>query len=82
MTNYISGQQRINVEVQVSDAEAASRVENALGESSELYLSPPRLVERTRGRRTRQAAHRCRRPALDVLAHRGEPHRAHKGRGR
>ena len=39
--NYVSGQQRFNVEVQVSDSEAASRVENALGESSELYLSPP-----------------------------------------
>jgi small conductance mechanosensitive channel len=47
VVNYISGQQRFNVEVQVSDAEAASRVENALGESSELYLSPPRLVERS-----------------------------------
>jgi moderate conductance mechanosensitive channel len=47
VVNYISGQQRFNVEVQVSDAEAASRVENALSEASELYLSPPRLVERT-----------------------------------
>jgi small conductance mechanosensitive channel len=46
VVNYISGQQRFNVEVQVTDAEAASRVEGALGESSELYLSPPRLVER------------------------------------
>jgi small conductance mechanosensitive channel len=46
VVNYVSGQQRFNVEVQVSDAEAASRVENALGESSELYLIPPRLVER------------------------------------
>jgi small-conductance mechanosensitive channel len=46
VVNYISGQQRFNVEVQVSDADAASRVESALGESSELYLSPPRLVER------------------------------------
>jgi small conductance mechanosensitive channel len=46
VVNYISGQQRFNVEVQVSDAEAASRVQNALGEASELYLSPPRLVER------------------------------------
>jgi small-conductance mechanosensitive channel len=46
VVNYISGQQRFNVEVQVSGAEAASRVENALGESSELYLSPPRLIER------------------------------------
>ncbi len=46
VVNYISGQQRFNVEVQVSDKEAASRVKNALGEASELYLSPPRLVER------------------------------------
>ena len=46
VVNYISGQQRFNVEVQLSDPEAASRVENALGEASELYLSPPRLVER------------------------------------
>jgi small-conductance mechanosensitive channel len=47
VVNYISGQQRFNVEVQVTDAEAASRVEEALSESSELYLSPPRLVERS-----------------------------------
>ena len=46
VVNYISGQQRFNVEVQVLNAEAASRVENALGETSELYMSPPRLVER------------------------------------
>jgi len=46
VVNYISGQQRFNVEVQLSDTEAASRVENALGEASELYLSPPRLIER------------------------------------
>jgi moderate conductance mechanosensitive channel len=45
--NYVSGQQRFNVEVQVSDTEAAARVKNALGEASELYLSPPRLVERS-----------------------------------
>ena len=44
--NYISGQQRFNVEVQLSDTEASSRVENALDEASELYLSPPRLVEK------------------------------------
>jgi moderate conductance mechanosensitive channel len=44
--NYVSGQQRFNVEVQVSDPEAATRVEHALGEASELYLSPPRLIER------------------------------------
>jgi small-conductance mechanosensitive channel len=45
--NYVSGQQRFNVEVQVLDSEAAARVEHALGEASELYLSPPRLVERS-----------------------------------
>jgi len=44
--NYVSGQQRFNVEVQLSDSEAASRVLNALEEASELYLSPPQLVER------------------------------------
>jgi small conductance mechanosensitive channel len=47
VVNYVSGQQRFNVEVQVVGAEAASRVESALGEASELYLSPPRLVERS-----------------------------------
>jgi moderate conductance mechanosensitive channel len=47
VVNYVSGQQRFNVEVQVSDPEAATRVEHALGEASELYLSPPRLIERS-----------------------------------
>jgi small conductance mechanosensitive channel len=47
VVNYVSGQQRFNVEVQVLDSEAATRVEHALGEASELYLSPPRLVERS-----------------------------------
>jgi small conductance mechanosensitive channel len=47
VVNYVSGQQRFNVEVLVSDTEAATRVEHALGEASELYLSPPRLVERS-----------------------------------
>jgi small conductance mechanosensitive channel len=47
VVNYVSGQQRFNIEVQVSDSEAAARVEHALGEASELYLSPPRLVERS-----------------------------------
>lgn len=46
VTNYVSGEQRFNVEVQLSDAEAASRVLSSLGEAAELYLSPPRLVER------------------------------------
>jgi small conductance mechanosensitive channel len=50
--NYVSGQQRFNVEVQLSDSEAASRVLDALGEASDLYLNPPHLVERgeTEGR--------------------------------
>jgi small conductance mechanosensitive channel len=47
VVNYVSGQQRFNVEVQVLGSEAAARVQNALGEASELYLSPPRLVERS-----------------------------------
>ena len=54
VVNYVSGQQRFNVEVQLSDAEAVPRVLGSLGETSELYLSPPRLVEREeRGGRTR-----------------------------
>jgi small conductance mechanosensitive channel len=44
--NYVSGQQRFNVEVQVTDAEAADRVLGSLKETAELYLTPPRLVER------------------------------------
>jgi moderate conductance mechanosensitive channel len=44
--NYVSGQQRFNVEVQLSDPEAVSRVLGSLDEASELYLAPPRLVER------------------------------------
>lgn len=46
VTNYVSGQQRFNVEVQLSDAEAVSRVLDSLQEASELYLIPPRLAER------------------------------------
>jgi small-conductance mechanosensitive channel len=46
ITNYVSGQQRFNVEVQLSDTEATSRVLDSLKEASELYLIPPRLVER------------------------------------
>jgi moderate conductance mechanosensitive channel len=46
VTNYVSGQQRFNVEVQLSDAEAVSRVLRSLDEGKELYLTPPRLVER------------------------------------
>jgi small-conductance mechanosensitive channel len=46
VTNYVSGQQRFTVEVQLSDAEAVPRVLSSLKEASELYLIPPRLVER------------------------------------
>jgi small-conductance mechanosensitive channel len=54
VTNYVSGQQRFNVEVQLSDAEAVPKVLGSLGETSELYLYPPRLVERKEsGGRTR-----------------------------
>ena len=45
--NYVSGRQRFNVEVQVSNAEAAEKVLKSLDEASELYLSPPRLAERS-----------------------------------
>ncbi len=54
VTNYVSGQQRFNVEVQLSDAEAVPRVLGALDETPELFLTPPRLVEREeRGGRVR-----------------------------
>ena len=46
VTNYVSGQQRFTVEVQLRDEEAASRVLGALKEASDLYLMPPRLVGR------------------------------------
>ncbi|HZY64766.1 MAG: mechanosensitive ion channel family protein [Actinomycetota bacterium] len=46
VTNYVSGQQRFTLEVQLTDAEAASRVLGSLGEASDLYLTPPRLVGR------------------------------------
>jgi moderate conductance mechanosensitive channel len=46
VTNYLSGQQRFNVEVQLSDAEAIPRVLASLDETKDLYLSPPRLLER------------------------------------
>ena len=54
VTNYVSGQQRFNVEVQLSDAEAVPRVLGSLDETKELYLTPPRLAEREeRGGRVR-----------------------------
>jgi small-conductance mechanosensitive channel len=54
VTNYVSGQQRFNVEVQLSDEEAVPRVLGSLDEARELYLTPPRLVGREeRGGRVR-----------------------------
>ncbi|WP_119066145.1 mechanosensitive ion channel family protein [Rubrobacter indicoceani] len=46
VTNYVSGQQRYTIEVQLRDREAADRVASSLEESAELYVTPPRLVER------------------------------------
>jgi small conductance mechanosensitive channel len=46
VTNYVSGEQRFTVEVQLSDPEAARRVVDSLEEASNLYLRPPRLVGR------------------------------------
>ena len=46
VTNYISGRQRFNVEVQLSDGDAAENVLKSLDEAKELYLNPPRLAER------------------------------------
>lgn len=46
VTNYVSGQQRFNVEVQLSDAAAAENVLKSLDEAAELYLNQPRLAER------------------------------------
>ena len=46
VTNYVSGHQRFNVEVQLSDAGAAENVLKSLDEAAELYLNPPRLAER------------------------------------
>lgn len=46
VVNYVSGSQRFNVEVQVTGTEAADRVQGSLKEAAELYLTPPRLVDR------------------------------------
>ncbi len=50
--NFVSGQQRFTVEVQLSDAEAVPKVLESLDEAANLYLTPPRLVgrEETNGR--------------------------------
>ncbi|MDQ4128318.1 MAG: mechanosensitive ion channel family protein [Actinomycetota bacterium] len=47
VTNYVSGRQRFNVEVQLSDSTAAESVLKSLDEATELYLNPPRLAERS-----------------------------------
>lgn len=44
--NYVSGQQRFTVEVQLSEPDAAQKVLDSLDEASDLYLTPPRLVGR------------------------------------
>jgi moderate conductance mechanosensitive channel len=46
VTTYVSGQQRFTLEVQLKDEEAAKRVLEEIEEGHELYLIPPRLVER------------------------------------
>jgi moderate conductance mechanosensitive channel len=46
VTNYVSGQQRFTVEVQLKDEESAKRVLEEIQEGHELYLTPPRLVNR------------------------------------
>ncbi len=46
VTTYVSGQQRFTVEVQLRSPESAERVGNALGEASDLYVTPPKLVSR------------------------------------
>ncbi len=46
VTNYVSGQQRFTIEVQLKDEEAAKRVLEEIQEGHELYLIPPRLVQR------------------------------------
>ena len=50
--NYVSGEQRFTVEVQLSDPQAVERVRGSLNEAANLYLLPPRLVgrEETDGR--------------------------------
>ena len=71
VVNYVSGQQRFNVEVQVSDTEAASRVESSARRVFRTVPEPPPPRRAQRDRRTRQDAHRRRRPALHGLARRG-----------
>ncbi|QIN77778.1 mechanosensitive ion channel [Rubrobacter marinus] len=44
--NYVSGEQRFTIEVQLSEASAVEKVLGSLKEASNLYLLPPRLVGR------------------------------------
>ncbi|MCA1718002.1 MAG: mechanosensitive ion channel family protein [Actinobacteria bacterium] len=46
VTNYVSGQQRFTIEVQLKDEESEKRVLEEIKEGHELYLVPPRLLER------------------------------------
>jgi moderate conductance mechanosensitive channel len=46
VTNYVSGQQRFTIEVRLKNEEAANRVLEEIQEEHELYLTPPRLIER------------------------------------
>ncbi len=46
VTNYVSGQQRFTIEVQLKDEETAKHVLEEIKEGHELYLIPPRLVDR------------------------------------
>ena len=46
VTNYVSGQQHLTIEVQLKDEEAAQRVLKVIQEGHELYLTSPRLAQR------------------------------------
>lgn len=46
VTNYVSGQQRFTIEAQLKDEDAEKRVLEEIKEGHDLYLVPPRLVER------------------------------------
>ncbi len=46
VTNYVSGQQRFTIEVQLKEGEAEKRVLEEIKEGHGLYLAPPRLVAR------------------------------------
>jgi small-conductance mechanosensitive channel len=46
VTNYVSGQQRFTIEVQLKGEKTVSRVLEEMQEGHELYLNPPRLMKR------------------------------------